>query len=180
GWIWWGVSRLCGTAQERRIASRARALPLIRTGIDDSPELAAVLDLLHLGGEPAIAADPILHGIRIIGHEIRRPFRTRDLDAEGEGLVVIGLMEADARHRRDTDLVHRHDAEHQRAGRVADAVDDDAFLAVADALVLGLVLLDISAVIARDMQVGARWRRDQNREGQQGKGRDAHGSVGTG
>ena len=158
---------------------RSARSPLFRAGIDDLPELAAVLDLLHLGGEPAIAADPVLHGVGIIGHQVRRPFRARDLDAEGEGLVVIGLVEAEARLRRHADLVHRHDAEHQRAGRIADAVDDDALLAVADALVLGLVLLDIAAVIARDMQVGARRRRDQNREGQQGKGRDAHGSIGN-
>src|SRR6185436_11241076 len=104
GWIWWGVSRLCGTAQERRIASRARALPLFRAGIDDLPELATVLDLLHLGGEPAIAADPVLHGVRIIGHQVRGPVGARNLDAEGEGLVVIGLVEAEARLRRHADL----------------------------------------------------------------------------
>ena len=115
----------------------------------------------------------------IIGHQVRRPFRTRDLDAEGEGLVVIGQVETDARLRRHADLVHRHDAEHQRAGRIADAVDDHALLALADALVLGLVLLDIPAVITRDMQVGARRRRDQHREEQQGKRRDAHGLIGN-
>jgi len=71
-------------------------------------------------------------------------------------------VETDACLWRHADLVHRHDAEHQRAGRIADAVDDHALLALADALVLGLVLLDIPAMIARDMQVGARRRRDQD------------------
>src|SRR4029453_17019181 len=125
-----------------------RALPLFRAGIDDLPELAAVLDLLHLGGEPAIPADPVFHGVWIIGHQVRRPLRTRDLDAEGESLVVIGLVETDAGLGRDADLVHRHDAEHQRAGRVADAVDDPPLLALTDALGLGLVLHNIPAVIA--------------------------------
>ena len=37
---------------------------LFRTGIDDLPELFAVLDLLHLGGQPAVAADPVLHRLR--------------------------------------------------------------------------------------------------------------------
>jgi hypothetical protein len=32
-------------------------------------------------------------------------------------------------------------------------------------------------MVARDMQVGARRRRDQDREGKQGKRRDAHGSI---
>ncbi len=106
--------------------------------------------------------------------------RTGDLDAEGEGLVVIGLVETDACLGRDADLVHRHDAEHQRAGRIADAVDDHPLLAVANALVLGLVLLDITAVVARNVQVGARRARHQDRERQQGEGRDAHGQSGTG
>src|SRR5207244_1195815 len=37
--------------------ARSRALPLVRAGIDDLPELEAVPDLLHLGRQPAIAAD---------------------------------------------------------------------------------------------------------------------------
>ena len=82
------------------------ALPLFRAGIDDLPELRTVLDLLHLGGEPAIPADPILHGIRIIGHQIRGSLGAGDLDAEGEGLVVIGQVEADARFRRYANLVY--------------------------------------------------------------------------
>src|SRR5262249_10443236 len=144
-------------------------------GIDDLPEFLTVLDLLHLGGEPAIAADPILHRFRIIGHQVRGALAAGDLDAEGEGLVVIGLVEADARLRRDADLVHRHDAEHYRSGRIADAVYYDALALVADALVLGLVFLDIAAVVARDMEVGARRTCGNGEESNQGKERDAHG-----
>src|SRR5437899_12542641 len=69
------------------------------------------------------------------------------------------------------------DTDSRSAGLVTDEVDDDALLAVEDALVLGLVFLDISAVIARNMQVGARGARDKDREEQQGKRRDAHGSI---
>jgi hypothetical protein len=46
----------------------------------------------------------------------------------------------------------------------------------ADALVLHLVFLDITAVIARDMQIGTRRRRGQDRKQKQGEERDAHGS----
>jgi len=45
-----------------------------------------------------------------------------------KAIVVIGLVESEAGARGHADLVHRHDAEHQRAGRIADAVDDDALL----------------------------------------------------
>src|SRR6185312_7716936 len=123
------------------------ASPLFRTGIDDPPEILAVLDLLHFGGEPAVAADPVLHRVRIIGHQVGGPLHARHLDAEREGLVVIGLVESDAGPRRHANLVHRHDAEHQRAGGIADAIDDDAIATGTDALVLGLVFLDIAAVI---------------------------------
>ncbi len=71
-------------------------------------------------------------------------------------------MEAEARTRGHADLVHRHDAEHQGAGRIADAVDDDALVVVADALVFGLVFLDIAAVITGNMQVGPGRRRGQS------------------
>src|SRR6266851_2075966 len=137
---------------------------VFRTGVDDPPEIRAVLDLLHLGGQPAIAADPVLHRLRVIGHQVRCSRGTGDLDSEGKRLVVIGLVEAEAGARRHAYLVHRHDAEHQRAGRIAKAIDDDALLAVADALVLRLVFLDIAAVIARDTQIGARRAHGQQRE----------------
>src|SRR5260370_41526759 len=47
-----------------------RRSKLFRAGIDDLPELFAVLDLLHLGGQPAVATDPVLHRIMIIGHQV--------------------------------------------------------------------------------------------------------------
>ena len=96
--------------------------------------------------------------------------RSRNRDAELNRLDS-GLIDL----QNSTRPVDINDLE--RAEREAEAVDDDALAAIADALVLGLVLPDIAAMVARDMQVGARWRRDQNREGQQGKGRDAHGSI---
>src|SRR6266481_8227465 len=83
-------------------------------------------------------------------------------------------METETGLRRHADLVHGHDAEHQRAGRIADAVDDDALAMVADALVPGLVFFDIAAVIARDVQIGARRRRGEKAKAQQSERRDAH------
>src|SRR3954469_7672950 len=130
------------------------ALKLFRAGIDDLPQLLAVLDLLHRRGQPAVAPDPVLYRVRIIPHQVGGALETGHLDAEGERLVVIGLVEADAGARGDADLVQRHDAEHQRAGGIADAVDDDALLAIADALVLRLVFGDIAAMIAGDVQIG--------------------------
>ncbi|MGY3650189.1 hypothetical protein ACVWWR_007996 [Bradyrhizobium sp. LM3.2] len=59
----------------------------------------------------------------------------------------------------------------------ADAVDDDALALLADALVLGFVLLDIAAVVAGDVQLGARRRGGDDREQQQAQKRDAHGEV---
>jgi hypothetical protein len=50
------------------MSREADALPFFRAGIDDPPEIFAVLDLVHLGGEPAVAADPVLHRLGIIGH----------------------------------------------------------------------------------------------------------------
>src|SRR4051812_33207706 len=93
------------------------------TWIDDLPEVLTVPDLLHLGGEAAVALDPLLHRLRIIRHQLRGALVARHLDAEGERLVVIGLVKAEARLRRHADLVDRHDAEHHGAGRIADAVD---------------------------------------------------------
>ena len=78
------------------------------------------------GGQPALAGDPGLHGRRIIGHQLVGAGDAGDAQAGGPALVVIGLVEAEARARRHADAVQRHDAEHQRAGRIADAVDDDA------------------------------------------------------
>src|SRR6266852_2776110 len=109
--------------------TRSALEEFFRTGIDDCPELGAVPHLLHVGGEPAVAADPVLHGLRIIRHQIGGAGVARDLDAAGRGFVVIGHVESEARPRRHANPVERNDAEHQGAGRVADAVDDDAIAA---------------------------------------------------
>src|ERR1035437_2463589 len=74
-----------------QVAGFTRKSKLFRTGIDDLPEIFAVLDLLHFGGQAAVAADPVLHRIGIIGHQVRCPLGAGDLDAEGKGLVVIRL-----------------------------------------------------------------------------------------
>ena len=99
-----------------------------------------------------------LTGRRVVGHQIGGAGIAHDLHAEGPGLVDIGLVEAKARLRRHADPVERHDAEHQRTGRIADAVDDHALFAIADLCVFGLVLLDQAAEIARDAVIGKRRR----------------------
>src|SRR5450631_4952408 len=90
----------------RASPSGTNDLKIFRTGVDDLPEIDAVLDLLHFRGQPAIAADPVLHRLRIIGHEVGRPFRAGDLDAEGKRLVIVGLVETEAGARRHAYLVH--------------------------------------------------------------------------
>src|SRR5207249_6257654 len=92
-------------------------------------------------------------------------------------LPILRLVEAKAGAWRRANLVRRNDAEHQRAGRIADAIDNDALTAIADALIPSLVFVDIAAVIAGDMQIGARRRSGRKREQQQKRDRDAHGST---
>src|SRR6266566_6695234 len=101
------------SAPSSLVDGRKYGLKLFGAGIDDLPELFAVLDLLHLGGQPAVAADPVLYRIGIIGHQVGRPCRGGDLDAEGKGFIVIGLVEAEAGAWRNANLVHRNDAEHK-------------------------------------------------------------------
>ena len=96
-----------------------------------------------------------------------------------ERLVVIGQVETDAGARRHANLVHRHDAEHQRAGGIADAVDDHPLVALPDAGVFRLVLFDIAAVVTRDVQIGARRACGQAQQQKRGERRDAeHEAVG--
>ena len=59
-------------------------------------------------------------------------------------------MESEASPRRHANAVGRDDAQRQRAGGIADAVDDHALAAVANHGVLGLVLIDQPAMVARD------------------------------
>jgi hypothetical protein len=54
-------------------------------------------------------------------------------------------VKAEARARGDADPAERDYAEHQRAGGVADAVDDDPLATVADSGVFELVLIDEAA-----------------------------------
>ena len=60
------------------------------------------------------------------------------------------MVESEACPGRDANPVERNDAEHQRASRIADAVDDHAIAAVAKLAVSRLVFVDQTAVIARD------------------------------
>src|SRR3569833_1301984 len=83
-------------------------------------------------------------------------------------------MQSDAGARRDANLVVRHDAEHQRAGGIADAVDDDALALRADALILGFVFLDVTAMVARDTQRGTRRSYTCGKDRQNQKQETAH------
>ena len=124
-----------------------------------------LLHPLHLRREAALAADPVLHRRRVVGHQVGGAGVARHLDAERIGLVEIGRVEAEACLRRHANLVQRHDAQHQRAGGIADAVDDDPLAAVADLRVLGLVLIDQPAEIARDAIVRLQQTRSPARAG---------------
>src|SRR5262249_61551342 len=106
------------------------ALKLIRAGIDHRPQIGAVSHPFHLGREPAVAVDPFLHRLRIVRHQVGGAGVTDDFEAEGPGLVVISLVEPEARLRSDADAVERHDAEHQRAGGIADSLGDPPVAAV--------------------------------------------------
>src|SRR6187455_2582275 len=83
---------------------------LFRTRIDDRPQLGAVEHALHLRGQPALAGDPRLHGRRIVGNQFVGPGDAGNAQAGGPALVVVGLVEAEARARRHADAVERHDA----------------------------------------------------------------------
>jgi hypothetical protein len=69
----------------------------------------------------------------------------------------MGLFEAESCPRRHAHSIKRNDSEEDRARPITDAVDDDALAAVTDARVLGLVLLEIAAIVARDPQIGRCW-----------------------
>jgi 5-methyltetrahydropteroyltriglutamate--homocysteine methyltransferase len=126
-----------------------------------------VAQLLHLRREAALASDPLFHRRGVIRHQVVGAGVARHLHAERIGLVVVGGMEAEAGLGGHADLVQRHDPEHQRAGRIADAVDDDALAAVANLRVFRFVLLDQPAEIARDAVI--RMRNGHAREHEQGR-----------
>ena len=119
----------------------------VRAGIDDGPEFGAVLYRLHLGGEPAVAVDPSLHCLRVVGQHIGRGPVVRHLDAEGIGRVEMGRVKPEAPARGGTNPVERDDPEHQRAEGVADAVDDNPLSAVSNCGVFALVLVDEATIV---------------------------------
>jgi len=59
-------------------------------------------------------------------------------------------MKSEPRTRRRANLVARHEAEHQRAGGEAVAVDDDTFTGGAHLREGAHVVADLSAAIFRD------------------------------
>ena len=73
-----------------------------------------------------------LHCLRVVGQHIGGGPIVRHLDAERVGRVEMGRVKAEACARGAANPVERDNAEHQRAGRVADPVNDDALTAVAD------------------------------------------------
>ena len=120
------------------------------TGINDGLEFGAVLYGLHAGGEPAVAVDPVLHCLGIIGQHIGGGPIVRHLDAERIGRVEMGRVKAEARTRGGADPIERDDTEHQRAGGVADTVDDNPLAAVSNVGVFALVLVDEAAIVLAD------------------------------
>src|SRR5215469_7580831 len=86
---------------------------------------------------------------RIVRHEIRSSRIAHHLDAIRRRHVVIGHVESETGTRCHTNPVEWDDPEQQRAGGVADAIDDDAFPTIANCSVFGLVSFDRPAVILR-------------------------------
>src|SRR5689334_25116081 len=62
----------------------------------------------------------------------------------------MGRVKAEARTRGGADPIKRDDTEHQRAGGVADTVDDNPLAAVSDGGVFALVLVDEAAIVLAD------------------------------
>src|SRR6266571_1623490 len=139
-------------------AACRQQLKLLRAGVHDGPQLGAVLEVLHLRGEPAVLLDPILHALRIDRHQLGGSGVARHPDAGRPAFVEIGLVEAHAGLGGGADAVERHDSEHEAAGGIADAVDDDPLPGIAKPGVFRLVFLDVAAEIARDAVVGERRR----------------------
>src|SRR5271166_5578084 len=113
----------------------------VRTRIDDRPKIGAIPKLFHLGSEGALAREPFLDRVRIHRHQLGRARDARHFHAGRPALVEIGLMESEACTRRYANTLQRHDAEYERAGGIADSVDNHAFAGFANALVLGFVFL---------------------------------------
>jgi hypothetical protein len=131
--------------RRERMRSKRHSENFLRARIDDGPELGTVLHRLHVGGEPAVAVDPFLHRLRVVGQHVGGGPIARHLDPGRERLVKIGRVKPEARAGGDADPVERDDAQDQGAGGIADAVDDHPFAAVADGGVFELVLLDEAA-----------------------------------
>jgi len=97
-----------------------------------------------------VAVKPFLHRLRVVGEHVGGGPKVRHLDPGRERFVKIGRMKPKSRAGGDADPVVRDDAQDQGAGRVADAVDDHPFAAVADGGIFELVLIDEAAIILPD------------------------------
>src|SRR5262245_37929111 len=88
-----------------RRSSRKRAVmsEFFRARIDDRPQFGAVLEMLHLRRQAAVARDPFLDPRRIDRHQFGGTGNAGDANAGGPALVEIRLVETEARARRDAD-----------------------------------------------------------------------------
>jgi hypothetical protein len=55
---------------EGKIDVLRRSENFLRARIDDGPELGTVLHGLHVGGKSAVAVDPFLHRLRVVGQHV--------------------------------------------------------------------------------------------------------------
>jgi hypothetical protein len=108
----------------------------------------------HLARQSAVLADPVPHRNRI---DIPQRLRShRAGDGAAIGVRHPGGVEAEARARRCADVFARDQAEHQRAGRQAIAVDDHALAALAHRAEALQVLADLAAAVLGDAHGGRR------------------------
>src|SRR5436305_1655337 len=103
-----------------------------------------------------MALDPFLDSHWVVRDQISCSGVTRNLYAHGQALVVICLVESKGCLWRYANAIERHDTENERARRIANAINDDAFIVIADFCEFRLVLLDKPAVIPGDLVIGQR------------------------
>src|SRR5262245_44591324 len=121
--------------------------------------------------QPAIPLDPRSDICRIGGVH-RLGYLAR---AELSPLVIdeVGGMKAEDRPRGDTDALARHAAQHERAGREARTVDDDALARLPDLGEEVEILADGTASAREDADIGKRRPRPPQSESQ--RERKPHG-----
>src|SRR5579859_5864529 len=133
-------------AQSRPRATASPALAI-------KPQQLAAGEIKHSVGQSAVARDPFLNRRRIEAEQRARCRRVGDVKAEKAG--APGGMKAEHGVFGDADAARRHDAQDQRAGRRALAVDDDLLVGLARRHVARPIIADIAAVIVGDPQCRA-------------------------